>query len=127
MAHVLGATYLRKKFTGIGKGRRTVGVGTPETESTTGGMKLLEGLARFSYRRRWLMLAIWIVALIGFITLGSTVGGSYSTDFSLPGAESQEAFDLLDERFPEVAGETADIVFEAEQGVNNPEVRTTME
>ena len=87
---------------------------------------MLEGIARFSYRRRWLMLAIWIVALIGFITLGSTVGGSYSTDFSLPGAESQEAFDLLEERFPEVAGETADIVFRAEQGVTDPQVESAM-
>ena len=48
---------------------------------------MLERLALWSYRRRRLMVAIWIVALVGFITLGSTVGGSYSTDFSLPGAE----------------------------------------
>jgi RND superfamily putative drug exporter len=88
---------------------------------------MLESLARFAYRRRWLMLGIWVAALIGFITLGSTIGGSYSTDFSLPGAESQEAFDLLDERFEEVAGETADIVFKAEQGVNDPEVQNEME
>jgi RND superfamily putative drug exporter len=73
------------------------------------------------------MVALWIAALIGFGVLGSTAGGEYSTDFSLPGAESQEAFDLLDERFPEVAGETADIVFKAEQGVTDPEVRSTME
>jgi hypothetical protein len=38
------------------------------------------------------------------------LGGSYSTDFSLPGAESQEAFDLLEVRFPEVASGTVDIV-----------------
>jgi RND superfamily putative drug exporter len=88
---------------------------------------MLERIARWSYHRRWWMLLIWVVALIGFITLGSTIGGSYSTDFSLPGAESQEAFDLLDERFPQVAGETADIVFKAEQGVNDPEVRTAMQ
>ena len=88
---------------------------------------MLEKIARFSYRRRWATLLIWIVALVGFNVLQGTVGGDYSTDFSLPGADSQKAFDLLKERFPQVAGETADIVFKAEQGVDDPEVKATME
>src|SRR5918996_6161070 len=88
---------------------------------------MLEGLARFSYRRRWSMLVIWIVALVGFISLQGAAGGSYSTDFSLPGAESQKAFDLLESRFPNVAGDTADIVFKAEGGVDDPEVQSAME
>jgi len=88
---------------------------------------MLERIARFSYRRRWLMLIVWIVALVGFNVAQGTVGGDYSTDFSLPGADSQKAFDLLEERFPQVAGETADIVFRADQGVNDPAVKTEME
>ena len=73
------------------------------------------------------MVLIWIVALVGFNVLQGVAGGDYSTDFSLPGTDSQEAFDLLNEKFPQVAGETADIVFKAEQGVNDPEVKDTME
>ncbi|MFP5353090.1 MAG: MMPL family transporter [Actinomycetota bacterium] len=88
---------------------------------------MLERIARFSYRRRWLMLVVWVVALIGFNVLQATAGGDYSTDFSLPGADSQKAFDLLEERFPQAAGETADIVFKAEQGVMDPEVASEME
>ena len=88
---------------------------------------MLEALARFSYRRRWSMLLIWIVALIGFVAIQTTAGGSYSTDFSLPGAESQKAFDLLENRFPNVAGDTADIVFKADQGVADPAVESEME
>ena len=88
---------------------------------------MLERIARFSYRRRWATLLIWIVALVGFNVLQGTVGGDYSTDFSLPGADSQKAFDLLQDRFPQVAGETADIVFKADQGVDDPEVKATME
>jgi putative drug exporter of the RND superfamily len=53
--------------------------------------------------------------------------GAYSSDFSLQGAESQKAFDLLDKRFPNVAGDTADIVFRADRGVDDPEVRSAME
>ena len=88
---------------------------------------MLEKIARFSYRRRWLMLLTWIVALVGFNVLQGVAGGDYSTDFSLPGADSQAAFDLLEERFPDFAGETASIVFKADQGVDDPEVQGAME
>jgi putative drug exporter of the RND superfamily len=88
---------------------------------------MLERLARWSYRRRWTMLGIWIVALLGFGFLASSVGGDYSNDFSLPGAESQDAYDLLVDRFPAFSGDTADIVFEAEQGVDDPQIQSTME
>jgi putative drug exporter of the RND superfamily len=88
---------------------------------------MLERIARWSYRHRWRMLLLWIAALVAAIALQATVGGEYSQDFSLPGAESQAAFDLLEESFPEVAGDTADIVFKAEQGVDDPEVQSAME
>jgi putative drug exporter of the RND superfamily len=88
---------------------------------------MLERVARWSYRRRWTMLGIWVVALIVSGFLASSVGGDYSNDFSLPGAESQEAYDLLLDRFPEFAGDTADIVFQAEDGVTDPQVKSTLE
>ena len=88
---------------------------------------MLERLARWSYRRRWVMLGLWVAALIGFPVLSSNFGGDYSQNFSLPGADSQKAYDLLEERFPEQAGETADIVFKAESGVTDPAVIATME
>jgi putative drug exporter of the RND superfamily len=87
---------------------------------------MLEKIARWSYRRRWSMLLIWIFAFVGAIFLQTVAGGDYSTDFSLPGAESQEAFDLLEQRFPQVAGDTADIVWKAESGVDDPQVRTAI-
>ncbi len=88
---------------------------------------MLERVARWSYRRRWTMLGIWVVALIVSGFLATSVGGDYSNDFSLPGAESQEAYDLLLDRFPAFAGDTADIVFQAEDGVDDPQVKSTLE
>ena len=88
---------------------------------------MLERVARWSYHHRWPMLVIWVVALIGFGGLASTLGGEYSTSFSLPGAESQKAYDLLRDRFPAFAGDTADIVFEADDGVTDPAVQARME
>jgi RND superfamily putative drug exporter len=88
---------------------------------------MLERIARWSYRRRWWMLIIWVLALVSAIGLQSVAGGDYSQDFSLPGADSQKAFDLLEKSFPEVAGDTAEIVFKAEQGVDDPEVGSAMQ
>lgn len=41
------------------------------------------------------------------------MGGETSLVFEVPGAESQQAFDLLEERFPQRSGDTTDIVFAA--------------
>ncbi len=44
---------------------------------------MLERLARWSYRHRWRMLVIWIVAAAGIVTLGKVAGGDYANNFSL--------------------------------------------
>lgn len=88
---------------------------------------MLERVARWSYHHRWRMVAIWIALLVGVNVLNSAVGGDYSNDFSLPGTESQEAYDLLLDRFPERSGDTADLVFSAADGVNDPTVKARIE
>ena len=52
---------------------------------------MLKRLARACYRRRWAVLATWIVLLVGLFGLNSAFGGKFLDDFSLPGSESQEA------------------------------------
>lgn len=88
---------------------------------------MLKSLAQWSYRRRWTMVGIWVLALILSIFLASSFGGDYSEDFSLPGTESQTAYDLLSDKFPQASGETIDVVFEAGGDVNDPEVQATVE
>jgi RND superfamily putative drug exporter len=61
---------------------------------------ILERLARFCYRRRRYVLVVWLIALIGVTVLSKTAGGKDATKFSLPGTESQKAFDLLQTKFP---------------------------
>jgi len=69
----------------------------------------------------------WIVALLGVGALSSSVGADYSEDFKLPSSDSQEAFDLLENRFPAQSGETVQIVFESDAGVESPPVKSKME
>src|SRR5437867_11703651 len=86
-----------------------------------------ERLARWTFTRRKRTLLIWVVAFIGIIVIGSKAGGDYERNFSLPGAESQQALDLLKSRFPSHAGGTVDIVFRARGGVAAPTVRAAVE
>ncbi|MDP9224299.1 MAG: MMPL family transporter [Actinomycetota bacterium] len=88
---------------------------------------MLERTARWSYTHRWTMVAIWVVALIGINVVSSVAGGAYSNNFSLPGTESQRAYDLLRNRFPQRAGDTADIAFKAQAGITDPSVRKRMQ
>lgn len=87
----------------------------------------LERLARWCYRRRRAVVALWIVALVTSGFLANSVGGKLSGTFTVPGAESQRAIDLLKIHFPKMAGDTASIVFKAERGVQDPQVRARME
>jgi putative drug exporter of the RND superfamily len=79
---------------------------------------MLGRLGRFSYRRRWLVVALWLFALGGVVLLAVRSEGPVSTRATMPGIESQRAFDLIAERFPGAAadGATATIVFVAPNG-----------
>jgi RND superfamily putative drug exporter len=69
----------------------------------------------------------WIVALIGAGFLAGAVGSDFSEEFKLPASDSQEAFDLLENKFPAQSGDTAQIVYKADGGVESPAVKKKME
>ncbi|HET9197173.1 MAG TPA: MMPL family transporter [Solirubrobacterales bacterium] len=69
----------------------------------------------------------WIVALVAMGFVAKAVGPDYSEDFKLPSSDSQEAYDLLENRFPAQSGETAQIVYKSEAGVDSPAVKAKME
>ena len=68
----------------------------------------------------------WIVALIGAGMLAGSVGSDFSEEFKLPASDSQEAFDLLENKFPAQSGDTATIVYKADGGVESAAVKQTM-
>ncbi|WP_328334124.1 MMPL family transporter [Kribbella sp. NBC_00382] len=75
-------------------------------------------LGRFAFRRRRLVVFIWLGLLAAGITGAATLSGPTANGFSIPGTESQRAIDLLDQRFPQAGadGATARIVFQAPPG-----------
>jgi len=88
---------------------------------------MLSTLARVGVRRRWVVLVIWVAALCGFVAAASAVGDEFSNSFDVPGAESQEAFDLLEQRFPAFAGDTAVVPLHTRTSVFDPQVRSEAE
>jgi putative drug exporter of the RND superfamily len=77
----------------------------------------------FAVRNRWKVLGSWVVFLIIFGAIAMTFKGTFNDHFSIPGADSQKAYDLLQDRFPAQAGDTATIVFKSDSGIASPEVQ----
>ena len=73
-------------------------------------------LGAASTRRPWTTIAAWTVAGAAIFALAGAVGGSFADDFVAPGSQSEQAMQLLQERFPEAAGGTALAVFAAPDG-----------
>ncbi len=66
---------------------------------------------------RWKRAALAVVLTFAAVAaLAGAFGGTLSDDFTIPGAESQRAFDLLDREFPAAAGDTATLVFFVDGG-----------
>lgn len=60
-------------------------------------------LGRLAFRRRRLVLLAWIAVLVAAVIGVSSVSGSTTDDFTLPGTQSQQAIDLLEKEFPQAS------------------------
>jgi RND superfamily putative drug exporter len=69
------------------------------------------------------------VALVGGNAIAGGIGDAYRQDFSLDGFESTDGFALVESEFDDGSGspQSGQIVFEAEQGVDDPQVQAAME
>ena len=61
-------------------------------------------LAAWCHDRRRTVLGLWVGAFLLAAVLWGTVAGDYVNNFRLPGTESQRAYDLLKDRFPQQVG-----------------------
>jgi RND superfamily putative drug exporter len=77
---------------------------------------LIRRIGDISARRPWAVIGAWAVLAALVLALSGVLGGTLADDFSAPGSESAEAMELLEERFPELAGGSAVAVFAAGDG-----------
>ncbi|MGA5299406.1 MMPL family transporter [Nucisporomicrobium flavum] len=90
---------------------------------------LLYRLGRASFRRRKLVVLLWLVLLAALGGSALAFKGATSSDFTMPGTESQRAIDALRQEFPEASGATGTIVVAAPQGrtLAEPQLKTAVE
>ncbi len=69
----------------------------------------------------------WIAALVVIGFIAGSVGSAFSEEFKLPSSDSQEAFDLLEHKFPQQSGVTAEIVYKAPAGAASAAVKKKMQ
>ncbi len=67
-------------------------------------------------RRAKAVLALWLLLVVAMGALSVGLGGQLQDDLSIPGTESQRGLDTLNDRFPELAGTSGQILFVAPEG-----------
>lgn len=77
---------------------------------------MLSSLGSAAARHKWWFLGAWVAVLVALAVATQLVSHETQNNFSIPGTESQEAQDLLEEDFPQFANASADVVFQAESG-----------
>jgi RND superfamily putative drug exporter len=73
-------------------------------------------LGKFSYRRRWLVVSLWLAVLVAVGGSAAAFHGTMSNNFQIPGTETQQMADKLKKELPNASGGSAGIVFEAQDG-----------
>src|SRR5437588_2951374 len=78
--------------------------------------KILYAVAQFSVRRRFVVLAVWLLAAIALVAISHRMGDNTNDNLSLPGTNSQQATNTLTSTFPAQANGASPIVLHARSG-----------
>ena len=96
-------------------------------QSTQRSSLLFDRWPRFASRKPWTVVISALLVIVALGITSSVAGGEYNDNFSIPGTESQDAFDLLSERFQGFgSGDAATVVLKADAGFDNPEVKAAV-
>ena len=87
----------------------------PATAATDRGTRM-QRMAGFAQRHHWVALVTWVVVLVGATVAGQVVGDKYNNDFTLPGTQSQQMADLLEQHAPAQSGDTVTVVLHDRAG-----------
>jgi RND superfamily putative drug exporter len=79
----------------------------------TGGLYRLGGLC---VRRRWIVLAAWLLVFAALAVFARSLGQNVSDNLTLPGTDSNAATNLLEQRFPSQANGINPVVLRAPGG-----------
>jgi RND superfamily putative drug exporter len=86
----------------------------------------MRSLARWCFTHKFVVLGVWIAALVAIGGLNASAGSGYTDSFSLPGTESTTALNLLTDNFNAESTDTNQVVFAAGD-VTDPRFRARIE
>jgi RND superfamily putative drug exporter len=86
----------------------------------------MRALARWCFRRKFIVLGVWVAALLVLGGLSASAGSGYTDSFSLPGTESTTALNLLTDNFNTESTDTNQVVFAADD-VTAPATKARIE
>ena len=88
----------------------------------------MKSLGRIAFRRKYVVIAIWLVAFIAISGASQSIGSKFNDSFTLKGTDSTKGYDLLSKALPAQSGADVQIVFKAKNGtVNDPAIKSAME
>jgi RND superfamily putative drug exporter len=78
--------------------------------------KVLYSLGRFSVRRRFAVLGVWLVVAVALVVISHQTGDTTNNNLSLPGTGSQQAMNVMAKPFPAQSNGSSPIVIHAKSG-----------
>ena len=84
-------------------------------------------LADFAHKRRWIVVAIWLFAIVGVGGAAKSAGTAFSSSFQLPDTESSRVQEVLATEFPAQRGDSTQMVIESTGNLSSPENQATIE
>src|SRR5262245_7864900 len=78
--------------------------------------RVVYAVGGFCVRRRFEVLAAWVVIIAGTVAISNAVGHQTSNSLTLPGTGSTTAYNLLQDNLPKEANGTNPVVMEAPHG-----------
>jgi RND superfamily putative drug exporter len=73
-------------------------------------------LGRLCSRHHWPVIGLWAVVAVALVVVAQSAGERYSDNLSLPGTDSTNATNLLQDRLPQQAYGTNPVVLQAKSG-----------
>jgi RND superfamily putative drug exporter len=77
---------------------------------------LLERLGSFAARRWWIVFPLWVIILGGLVIGNHYAGGEYVNNYNIPGTESLNGLNRLNDTFASQGGYAGQIVYRTKHG-----------
>jgi RND superfamily putative drug exporter len=84
-------------------------------------------LAEMAHKRRWLVVAVWLSAIVSVGGAAKSAGSAFSSSFDLPDTESSRVQEILAKEFPAQRGDSSQIVIETTGKLTSPDNQATIE